>query len=86
MYDTTTWSRVVPANEPWNGMTKDQVWDNMCRIWDKPENAVVSHIKAGIAQLQQRGLLTSEEAAASLEATIKARRKLKRTAIEAHLP
>jgi hypothetical protein len=75
MYDTTTWSRVVPANEPWNGMTKDQVWDNMCRIWDKPENAALDYIKAGIAQLQQRGLLTSEEAEASLKETLKIRRK-----------
>jgi hypothetical protein len=75
MYDTTTWGRVVPANKAWNEMTKDQVWDNMCRIWDKPENCAVSRMKAGIAQLQQRGLLTSEEAAASLKETFKARRK-----------
>ena len=75
MYDTTTWGRVVPANKAWNEMTKDQVWDNMCRIWDKPENCAVSHMKAGIAQLQQRGLLTSEEAAANLKETLKARRK-----------
>jgi len=79
MYDTTTWGRVVPANKAWNEMTKDQVWDNMCRIWDKPQNCAVSHMKAGIAQLQQRGLLTSEEATANLKATLKARRKSKRT-------
>jgi hypothetical protein len=79
MYDTTTWGRVVPANKAWNEMTKDQVWDNMCRIWDKPQNCAVSHMKAGIAQLQQRGLLTSEEASANLKETLKARRKAKRT-------
>jgi hypothetical protein len=75
MYDKTTWGCVIPANQPWNGMTKDQVWGNMCRIWDKPESCAVSHIKAGIAQLEQRGLLTSEEAAANLKETLKARRK-----------
>jgi hypothetical protein len=59
-------------------MTKDQVWDNMCRVWDKPENYAVSHIEAGIAQLERRGLLTSEEATANLEVTLCARRKVKR--------
>ena len=78
MYDKTTWGRVVPANQPWNGMTKDQVWDNMCRVWDKPENYAVSHIEAGIAQLERLGLLTSEEATANLEVTLCARRKAKR--------
>ncbi len=83
MYDKTTWSRVVPANKAWNEMTKDQVWDNMCRIWDKPENSAVSHIRAGIAQLEHLGLLTSEEAAANLKETLKARRKAKRMEVAA---
>jgi len=82
MYDTTTWGRVVPANKAWNEMTKDQVWDNMCRIWDKPESSALSHIKAGVAKLEQLGVLTSEEATANLKATLKARRK----AIGTHLP
>ncbi len=82
MYDTTTWGRVVPANKAWNEMTKDQVWENMCRIWDKPQNCAVSHMKAGIAKLEHLGMLTSEEAAANLKETLKARRK----AIGTHLP
>jgi hypothetical protein len=79
MYDTTTWGRVVPDNKAWNEMTKDQVWDNMCRIWDKPQNYAVSHIKAGIAHLERLSILTSEEATANLKETLKARRKAKRT-------
>ena len=79
MYDKTTWGRVVPANKVWMEMTKDQVWDNMCRIWDKPENYAVSHIEAGIAQLEHRGIITSKEATANLEATLCARRKAMRT-------
>lgn len=82
MYDKTTWGRVVPANKAWNEMTKDQVWDNMCRIWDKPENSAVSHIKAGIAHLERLGMLTSEEATANLKATLRLRRK----SIGTHLP
>ena len=83
MYDKTTWGRVVPPNKPWNEMTRDQVWDNMCRIWDKPENCAVSHIKAGIAQLEHYGMLTSEEATANLKATLGARRNSKRTEVAA---
>ena len=74
MYDKVTWSRVVPANKAWNEMTKDQVWDNMCRVWDRPQNYAVSHIKAGVAKLEKLGVLTSEEATANLKATLKAKR------------
>ena len=83
MYDTTTWGRVVPANKAWNEMTKDQVWDNMFRVWDKPQNYAVSHIKAGIAKLEHLGMLTSEQAAANLKETLKARRKAKRMEVAA---
>jgi hypothetical protein len=78
MYDKATWGRIVPANKVWIEMTKEQVWDNMCRVWDKPDNCAVSHIRAGVAQLERRGILTSEEAAANLEATLRARRRAKR--------
>ena len=51
MYDKTTHARVVADNYFWISMTEDQLWSNVCRIWDKPQNCAVSHIKAGIAQL-----------------------------------
>jgi len=78
MYDKTTCGRVVPANKFWMEMTKDQVWDNMCRVWDKPQNYAVDYIEAGIAQLEHRGFITSKEATANLEATLCERRKAKR--------
>ena len=75
MYDTTTMIRVVPANKPWISMTEDQLLNNMQKIWDKPQNCAVSHLKAGIAQLQSRGILTAEEAQACLKETLKIRAK-----------
>ncbi len=75
MYDTATWSRVVPSNKPWISMTEDQLLNNMQKIWDKPQNCAVSHLKAGIAQLQSRGILTAEEAEACLKETLKMRSK-----------
>jgi hypothetical protein len=75
MYDKTTHSRIVPDNYFWNGMTEEQLWSNMNNIWEKPKNSAVSHIKAGIAQLEKRGLLTKEEAASSLKETLKIRAK-----------
>jgi hypothetical protein len=83
MYDKTTWGRVVPANQPWDNMTKDQVWDNMCGVWDRSQNCAISHIKAGIAQCVLRGFLTQEEAAANLKETLKARSKAKRKEVAA---
>ena len=83
MYDKTTWFRVVPANQTWNNMTKDQVWDNICGVWDRPRDCAISHIKAGIAQCVVRGFLTQEEAAANLKATLKARSKAKRAEVAA---
>lgn len=83
MYDKTTWGRVVPANKVWIEMTKDQVWDNMCRVWDMPQNYAVSYIKAGIAQLEHRGIITSKEATASIKATLYARRKAMSTKVAA---
>jgi hypothetical protein len=78
MYDKTTWFRVVPANQPWDNMTKDQVFNRMCGVWDRPQNCAISHIKAGIAQCVVRGFLTQEEAAVNLKETLKARSKAKR--------
>jgi len=75
MYDKTTHARVVADNYFWNGMTDDQLWDNVCLVWDSPKNYALSHIKAGIAQLESRGILTSEEAAACLKQTLKRRNK-----------
>jgi crotonobetainyl-CoA:carnitine CoA-transferase CaiB-like acyl-CoA transferase len=83
MYDKTTHARVVADNYFWIGMTEDQLWDNVCRVWDKPQNCAVSHIKAGIAQLESRGILTSEEAAACLKQTLKTRAKAKREEVTA---
>ena len=83
MYDKTTHARVVADNYFWSGMTEDQLWSNVCRIWDKPQNSAVSHIKAGIAQLESRGILTSEEAAACLKQTLKTRAKAKREEVTA---
>jgi hypothetical protein len=56
-------------------MTQDQLLNNMQKIWDKPQNCAVSHLKAGIAQLQSRGILTAEEAQACLKETLKMRAK-----------
>lgn len=83
MYDKTTHARVVADNYFWISMTEDQLWSNVCRIWDKPQNCAVSHIKAGIAQLESRGILTSEEAAACLKQTLKTRTKAKREEVTA---
>jgi crotonobetainyl-CoA:carnitine CoA-transferase CaiB-like acyl-CoA transferase len=83
MYDKTTHARVVADNYFWSGMTEDQLWSNVCRVWDKPQNCAVSHIKAGIAQLESRGILTSEEAAACLNQTLKTRAKAKREEVTA---
>ena len=57
MYDKTTHARVVADNYFWSGMTGNQLWDNVCHVWDNPQNYAVSHIKAGIAQLESRGIL-----------------------------
>jgi hypothetical protein len=75
MYDKTTHARVVADNYFWSGITEDQLWSNVCRIWDKPQNFAVSHIKAGIAQLESRGILTSEEAVDCLKQTLKTKNK-----------
>jgi hypothetical protein len=77
MYDTATHARVVSDNYFWLGITKDQLWKNMCLVWDNPQNFAVSHIKAGIAQLESRGILTGEEATACLKQTLKNRTKVK---------
>ena len=78
MYDKTTHARVVPDNFFWIGITRDQLWSNVCLIWDRPQNYALSHIKSGIAQLESRGILTREEATACLKQTIKDRTKAKR--------
>ena len=78
MYDKTTCFRVEPANKPWNNMTEDQLWANMQGIWDRPAYCALSHMKAGIAQLERRGLLTPEEAAVNLKETLKTRRNAMR--------
>jgi hypothetical protein len=83
MYDKTTHARVVADNYFWIGMTEDQLWSNVCRIWDKPQNYALSYIKTGIAQLESRGILTSEEAAACLKQTLKTRTKAKREEVTA---
>jgi hypothetical protein len=83
MYDKSTWCRVEPANQPWDNMTKDQVWNRMCGVWGRPQNCAISHIKAGIAQCVLRGFLTQEEAAANLKETLKARSKAKRKEVAA---
>jgi hypothetical protein len=75
MYDKTTWSRVVPANYVWNSLPVDRLLDNMQNICDKPQDAALSHIRAGIAQLEKRGVFTKEEAAACLRETLKKRAK-----------
>ena len=83
MYDKTTHARVVADNYFWSGMTQDQLWDNVCLVWDRPQNYALSHIKAGIAQLESRGILTSEEAQACLKQTLKTRAKAKREEVTA---
>ena len=81
MYDHLTWGRVVPANYVWNFLSEDQLLDNMQRIWDNPANYAMSHVKAGISQLETRGILTSEEAASCLKETLRLREKAKREAL-----
>ena len=76
MYDKTTHIRIVADNYFWNGMTEEQLWSNMNHIWSKPKNYALSHIKAGIAQLEKRSLLTKEEAILSLKETLKMRKKI----------
>ena len=78
MYDKTTHIRVVPVNYFWNNMTEEQLWDNMQRVWKAPQNCATSHLKAGIAQLQSRGILTAKEAEACLKETLKMRAKSQR--------
>ena len=75
MYDKTTHARIVADNYFWSGITEDQLWSNVCHIWDKPQNYALSHIKAGIAQLEKRNILTSEEAKACLKQILKTRIK-----------
>jgi len=74
MYDKTTHARVVAANYFWNGITEEQLWANINAIWNKPKNYALSHIKAGIAQLESRGILTKEEAQNCLKETLKMRK------------
>jgi len=74
MYDKTTHARVVSNNYFWIGITEEQLLANMKRIWDKPKNYALSHIKAGIAQLESRGILTKEEAQNCLKETLKMRK------------
>jgi hypothetical protein len=74
MYDKTTHARVVSNNYFWIGITEEQLLANMNRIWDKPNNYALSHIKAGIAQLESRGILTKEEAQNCLKETLKMRK------------
>ena len=81
MYDSVTWGRVVPANYVWNFLSEDQLLDNMQRIWDNPANCAMSHLKAGISQLEIRGILTSDEAASCLKETLRLRAKAKREAL-----
>jgi hypothetical protein len=47
----------------------------MQNICDKPQDAALSHIRAGIAQLEKRGVFTKEEDAACLRETLKKRAK-----------
>ena len=75
MYDKTTHARVVPDTYFWNNMTVEQLWDNICRVIGNPKNSAISHIKAGINQLEKRGLFTQEQAAICLKETLKLRRK-----------
>jgi crotonobetainyl-CoA:carnitine CoA-transferase CaiB-like acyl-CoA transferase len=77
MYDKTTHVRIVADNYFWIGMTEDQLWSNVCNVWDKPQNYAMSHIKAGIAQLESRGILTGEQAEACLKQTLKTRAEAK---------
>ena len=77
MYDKTTHVRIVANNYFWMGMTEDQLWSNVCNVWDNPQNYVLSHIKAGIAQLESRGILTGEQAEACLKQTLKTRAEAK---------
>jgi len=56
-------------------MSKEQLLANIDRVWAKPENYALSHIKQGIEQLESSGVLTKAEAAAFLNATLKARSK-----------
>ena len=84
MYDKTTHIRVVPVNYFWNNMTEEQLWDNMQRVWKAPQNCAMSHLKAGIAQLEKRGLLTTQEAASCLKETLKIRDKAKQNERDHH--
>jgi hypothetical protein len=83
MYDKTTHVRIVANNYFWMGMTEDQLWSNVCNVWDNPQNYALSHIKAGIAQLESRGILTGEQAEACLKQTLKTRAKAKREEVTA---
>lgn len=79
MYDKVTMARVVPANYFWNQMSNDQLLDYFQSWWAKPKTSpCLSSIKAGIAQLQSRGILTAEETAACLKETLKMRAKAQR--------
>jgi hypothetical protein len=75
MYDKTTHIRVVPVNQFWSNMTEEQLWGNMQRVWNAPQNFAIAYLKAGIAQLEKRGLLTTQEAASCLKETLKTRNK-----------
>ena len=63
----------ISSDNFWISMSNEQLWANIDRVWAKPENYALSYLKQGIAQLQSRGFLTKEEAAANLSATLKAR-------------
>ena len=75
MYDKTTHARVVPDNYFWNNMSVEDLWENICLVVGNPKNYAISHIKAGINQLEKRGLFTQEQAAICLKETLKLRRK-----------
>ena len=67
----------------WISMSNEQLWANIDRVWSKPENYALSYLKQGIEQLESRGFLTKEEAAANLSATVKARSKTIRKGVTA---
>jgi hypothetical protein len=74
MYDKTTHSRIVPDDYHWNNMTVEDLWENICLVVGNPKNYAISHIKAGIRQLQGRELFTQEQATICLKETLKLRR------------
>ena len=77
MYDKTTHARVVPAEYFWNNMSVEDLWENICLVVGNPKNYAISYIKAGVSQLEKRGLFTREQSAICLKETLKLRKKSK---------